>query len=560
MRPLNFSIRSRAALCAASTALALSALILPANADPLPAGAGRTFLVDCGLGDKISPKLTAARTAITVRGTCTENLLIQFDDISIVTDGVTPATIIPANAAQPTILLEGARRILIDGKAAGLTVNGGLYGIAATRGAALDVRNCRVTNTALNGFLASYSGSIVIDNCTITANAGNGAVAANTSSLVITNSVVSSNTLAGLLAVRSSFLRVGQDANGTVAVKPVTVTGNGTNGVSITESSAGSVVGGTIQSSGSTNLFIGRGSSGQIGLGSNGLTGGVTIQNSARDGIFIEGANATIAFSTIVNNAQRGIGVSNAGSARIGILNDSSAYAGNTISGNGANGIQVSNGSSAAIGGTTITGNGTAATVFGRSGVFVFQATADVVGNNAITNNGESGVFALASHVTVGDPGFGLPIGNTISGNGGIGPNNGGIFAFQGSVIRVNSATINNNVGPAVQAFENGVVELLGTTAVTALGSGGTAGALVQFGSTLRVRDGASIVSATGDGIQASNLTAVNIRDGNTVSGAGFGVLCFTTGPSAASAATLSGNLAGVTGGTGSDVGCNLFP
>jgi len=121
------SIRSRTARFAAAAALALCTSPLLTSADPLPAGAGRTFVVDCGLGDKISPKLTAARTAITIKGTCTENLVIDFDDVSIVTDGVTPATIMPANASQPTILLEGARRILIDGRAAGLTVNGGQF-------------------------------------------------------------------------------------------------------------------------------------------------------------------------------------------------------------------------------------------------------------------------------------------------------------------------------------------------------------------------------------------------------------------------------------------------
>jgi hypothetical protein len=548
-------------VAAAGAALAFSTLPIVAAAGPLPAGAGRTFVVDCALGDKISPKLTAARTAITVKGTCTENLLIQFDDISIVTDGVTPATIVPANPSQPTILLEAARRILIDGRAAGLTVNGGSYGVSATRGSELDVANCIVTNTSQNGLLTSYSSSLVVDHCTISGNNGNGGAAANASSLVITNSVVSSNALAGLVAARSSFLRVGQDLSGTAVLKPVTVSANGTNGIAITESSAGSVVGGTIQTSGSTNLVIGRGSSGQIGLGANGLTGGVTIQNGARFGISVEGANATIVFSTISGHALSGIIVTNAGSARIGILNDNSAYAPNTISSNGASGIHVAIGGSAFIGGNTISNNGTAATVFGRAGINVYHATATLAGNNTIQNNGETGVVTSAGHVTIGDPGFGLPTSNTISGNGGTGPGNGGIFAFGGGVIYVDDATISNNVGPAVQAFEAGVIELRGTTTVTASPAVGSFGATVQLGSTLRLRDSASIVSPNGSGIAAANLTAVNIRDGNTVNGAGgYGVYCFNMPSAVATAATLTGNLGGVVGSVAATNGaCNIF-
>jgi Right handed beta helix region len=234
------------------------------------------------------------------------------------------------------------------------------------------------------------------------------------------------------------------------------------------------------------------------------------------------------------------------------------------VSGNGSSGILVANGSDAAIGGTTVSGNGTVGGALGRMGINVYHAAASLVGNNSILNNGETGVLTSAGQVTIGDVGFGLTTTNTISGNGATGPNRGGVFAFEGGVIRVTDATISNNTGTAVQAFEGGIVELRGATAVTVPGSGTTAGALVQFGSSLRLRDTASIVSATGPGIQASELSAVNIRDGNTVQGNGagrFGVECFTTAPLAAAAATLTGNnLANVSGAAGPHTGCNVFP
>jgi hypothetical protein len=569
MRPWTSFELLRTHWLAVVVGLGLCTVSVVGDAAPLPPGAGRTTIVDCALGQKISPRLTTSRSAVIVKGTCTENVFVGVDDVSILTDGVTPATIQPADPGQPAMLFEGARRVVVDGGAPGLTINGGTFGIAATRGAAVDVKNCVVTNTSGTGVLASYSSSLVVDNCTITGNAGNGGVAANASSLVVTNSTVTSNTLIGLGAVRGSYLRVGQDTGGTPVLKPVTVSASGTNGVLITEGSSGTLVGGTIQTSGSTNVFVGRASSGQIGVGINGLTGGVTIQNGSRDGVFVEGANVTLVFSTISGNALRGVVVANGGSGRIGLLNGSTGYGPTTISGHGSSGIGVISGGAAWIGGTTVQGNGTAVgTNLGRFGVNVHHATATLVGNNVIENNAETGVFVSAGSAVIGDAGFGLATTNTISGNGvGVTPtNNGGIFAFEGAVIRVNDATIFNNTGPAVQAFERGTIELRGNTAVTVPAAGVTTGAVVQFGSTLRLRDNASIVSATGDGIQASNLTAVNVRDPTSVvqgNGAGrFGVSCFSLGNEVAeSAATLTGTLTNVSGNAGAvHPLCNTFP
>src|SRR5881628_3355716 len=195
--------------------LGFCAFPILAHAQPLPPGGGGTTVVDCGQGQKISPRLTASRVALIIKGTCTENVVGRVDDVSITTDGVTPATIIPADPNQPTIRFEGSRRVVIDGRVIngtpGLTINGGTFGIVATRGAAVDVKNCFVTNTTRAAVIASYGSSIVVDNCRITGNAGNGARAANSSSLVITNSLVSSNADVGISAVRNSYLRVGQD-------------------------------------------------------------------------------------------------------------------------------------------------------------------------------------------------------------------------------------------------------------------------------------------------------------------------------------------------------------
>jgi len=312
--------------------------------------------------------------------------------------------------------------------------------------------------------------------------------------------------------------------------------------------------------------------SGRTGIvffqGASGTVDNCTLQGNPRDGLAIESASATVINSTITQNGggQQGIGgrgilVTNAGGARIGITNRG-VFGPNTISGNISDGIGITIGASAFVGGNTISANG-------RFGVSVVSgASADLVGGNMITNNGQTGVLSQASQTLIGDSAFGAPTTvNTISSNGATGPQNGGIQAFAGGQLLVSDATISNNTGVAVQAFEAGVIELRGTTAVTVPTSVQTAGANVQFGSTLRVREAASIVSGTSHGILASNLTSVNITNANVVQGNGpgaFGVLCFTTSTTppitAASAATLTGNLTHVTGTAGSNAGCNVFP
>jgi len=517
--------------------------------------------VDCTKGQHVRPKLKADKV-IVVKGTCTENLVIDVDDVTITTDGTTPAVLAALDPSQPTILLDGAHRVVIDGVIPnGITVSGGNFGIAATRGSTIDVANCHVTGASNSGIISSTNSTVAVDACSVMGN-GNGIVAANTASAFVTNTTVGSNTASGIIATRSSYVRVGQDRGGTTVVKSVTVSGNAGTGIVIAEGSSGNVVGGTVEASGVNNIFVGRASSGQIGEGSNNLTGGVTIQNAVvGNGIAVEGGNATIVSSTIADNHLRGIVVSNGGSARIGVTNNNAVFGANTISGNGTDGIGIFHASSAFIGGNTIDLN----VAFG---INIGQATATLVGGNAITNNGQTGLFVRAGQALVGDSGFGVPTTvNTISGNGGAGPNTGGIFAFEGASIFVADAAISSNTGPALQAFEGGILEVRGSTAVTVPATGTTVGALVQFGSTLRVRDTASIISATSHGIQASNNTSVNITNNGAVQGNGagaFGVQCFSStldgSAIAGSAATLTGITTNVSGTAGKTTGCNVFP
>lgn len=302
----------------------------------------------------------------------------------------------------------------------------------------------------------------------------------------------------------------------------------------------------------------------------------VTVQNAVADGIRVVAGSATILSSTISQNGGAGVAFLNGASARLGIREQPGAYLGNTISGNGGNGVTVLDGASAYAGGNLI-GQNTGI------GVQVGAASANLVGGNTISNNGLTGVnVSRGGQALVGDPGiaaFGLTTTNLISGNGtartlGL---QSGIYAIQGSNIRAVNATISGNTGPGAEAYQSSALDFRGTTAVTAeafvpppgtpgvvSASGGYPGVRVQHGSTLRIAaDTVAIISPSGDGIEVSNLSAVLVS--GTVQGNGTGAVginCFPVGlnPGLASAATLIGSLANVSGTAGNTAGCNTFP
>lgn len=271
----------------------------------------------------------------------------------------------------------------------------------------------------------------------------------------------------------------------------------------------------------------------------------------------IQGAAATVVRSNVSRNGRDGIQVSISGSARVGILNDGSAYAGNTIDGNGGHGISVTNASGAAVGGNTITGNGTDAS-FGRPfGIVVSASGVSVVGGNNIAGNVGSGVSANASRVVVGDGSFGLPIQNTISGNGfrdDTTNSRGGAFAFQAGAIDIREATIWGNAGAGVSAFEGGVVDVRQNTTIfgnvfSAPGLYGGHGVSAGLRSVARVRETVSIAGNAGAGVYVENGSAVDFRGVSTITeNSGYGLNCTGT------EASFSGVTTGITGNQSGDI------
>ena len=455
----------RALLLGSPLLLALGALPETVHAGPVT--------VDCAKhGQTIGKRIKAAikPLEIVVKGDCVENLEIDRDDVTIMTAG-SPASITAADPARPTILLDGAHRIVIDGVVpGGLTISGGSTGVTATRGATLDLMDCVVQGNTGNGVISAYGSTVSIDACTVQNNTGNGVVASNAASLAITNSTVTGNSGNGIVAARSSDVRVGQNLSGT-ALGAVTVSNHsqGT-GFAVSENSAGILVSSTVSNNGTGGVFVGRGSGAMIGIGSSITTvSGNTITGNGGIGINMEGGNATIVDSTISNNARFGIHLGDGGNGRIGILPSTGAYSKNTVTGNGSAGILV-RGGSASIAGADIIGNGTNPADGNRHGVAVTGGHVYLPGGNTISNHPVWGVNVnTTGNALLGDGNIlqSLSV-NTITGNGTDASltltSRGGVVSSRGSAVALTNAVIRANLGTGVVAALNSTVEVTNST------------------------------------------------------------------------------------------------
>jgi len=187
------------------------------------------------------------------------------------------------------------------------------------------------------------------------------------------------------------------------------------------------------------------------------------------DGIFLDAANVTITNSKIQKNGRNGVFVFGASYGKIGFTN-AFVPGPNVINDNGGNGIHVTQNSLGLIFGNTLTGNGTNPnSPVGRFGVLVFNARADLPGGNTITGNFGPGIALNGSTANIGDPGFGLPSANTISGNstaGQTGPRTpaSGIALFLASTAELRNATVQSNNGAGVLVLGRSTLSVVSST------------------------------------------------------------------------------------------------
>jgi hypothetical protein len=330
----------------AAVALTLAALSISARADSdrergrerdRDRDRGANTLVNCAAGETIARTLTRGddrkSLVIRIQGTCSENILIDRSDISLVA-ATAGGTISGPDPATDVVRVTGSR-VTIDG----ITVTGGRNGITADGAAGIIVRNVLVQGTGRNGVTYAHGASGIVDGSTMT--------------------------------------------------------GNARDGVAI-DAASGTVINSKVNLNGRTGVSVSANGSGRIGVDNFNNPAGNVISANASAGVqIVFGSTAYVAMNQITGNGMSadptvtkvGINVVSASADIIG---------GNTISGNVGAGVNLTR-SSATIGDptfgigsvNTVTGNGSPAS---QSGVFAFLGSSLSIRDAIITGNVGSGV------------------------------------------------------------------------------------------------------------------------------------------------------------------------
>lgn len=343
--------------------------------------------VDCASGGRISqalnrPTLVDRRLVVVVNGTCTENVVIERDDV-VLRAHASGGGVTSADATKPAILINGARRVALEG----LSVVGGRHGVQVTGGAAAAIRGSAIRNAVVDGVRIDSSSSGMIDVSTVENN-GDSGVAALGATLTITGSTVSSNALYGVAVARGSSATLGNESAGSVCCGN-TIANNVFDGVLVSDSSIAFLYGNTIEGNGTTNSRFGvlavRQSSvvlrGGNLLRQNGSTtagGGILARASSIQ----TGPGDTPLSPTTNQISGNTFGIQGASNSLVDLRGGAS------VTGNTFTGVVVDQGSRFRTDGSTISANG-------AHGVFVGRASsADFIGGgNVVSGNTAFGLF-----------------------------------------------------------------------------------------------------------------------------------------------------------------------
>ena len=182
---------------------------------------------------------------VVVSGSCTENVTIERDDVVLRAQG-SGGGVSASDASKPAILINGARRVALEG----LSVTGGLHGVLLTGGAAATIRGSAIRNAARTGVHIESGASAVVDASTIE-NHGQSGVTADGTRVTMTGSTVRGNGLSGVAALRGGSLFLGADNAGVVCCGN-TIENNTLDGLIVGDSSSANLHGNVIQGNGKT--------------------------------------------------------------------------------------------------------------------------------------------------------------------------------------------------------------------------------------------------------------------------------------------------------------------
>lgn len=214
----------------------------------------KTESVNCGVGESIGMALGRGGgrhpLVVVIQGTCTENVTITRDDVTLQGDTATGGAITAANPALDTILINGARRIVIEG----LTVTGGRNSIAGGRGAAFTVQNSTIQDSAGaptsngNGVKVHQTSQAVIHNNVIENHPNTGITVEASNATITANTIRRNQGQGGILVFNSGSARIGLTDADTPAGNLIEQ--HPLDGVQVTNSSSAILYGNTIQGNG----------------------------------------------------------------------------------------------------------------------------------------------------------------------------------------------------------------------------------------------------------------------------------------------------------------------
>ena len=342
-----------------------------------PIGAGaqiQTFNVDCTAGQSISKTLEQGDPrkplVLTVRGTCTENVTIRRDDVTLQGQVGGNATVTAANAGAVLITVKGTR-IVIDG----LTLNGGLHGLAVTGTHDVSITNCLVRNAAQNGLFAESANVLAQNN--VFESSGGAGVFLRWSRARLAGNQIRSNAGPGIRAQQLA----------SVSMAGNSVTGNGGQGILLQNGSLGVLSGETIASNASNGIeltveSVANVSQTTITGNDNGIhasfshvtINGATVAGNRRSGLFLTASRAELTDAAITGNGNQGVGA---------IIGTTLMVTGGTISGNGFNGVSIANNGTVTISGATIQSNGNAGILLALGSKLLLGTPTDATANQS---------------------------------------------------------------------------------------------------------------------------------------------------------------------------------
>ena len=327
-------------------------------------------IVKCGKGKTIGKALEKGNKrkplVIIVQGPepCKENVIITRDDVTLRGDKDVGGTVTASDPDRPTILIEGAHRVVIDY----LTVSGGKNGINGVGGADFTVQNSTIRDNERDGVRVAGGSAVIIGN------------------------EILANTRHGVNVTESGTARIGLSDRLETGLN--VIANNQDRGISITNGASGIMFGNTIEKNATDGILIARAIGHMIGENTvqenrSGVlvaSGGVLRQGPA--GFTIGGRdivqdNTGVGILALQNASLdiRDAAISNNGSGIVLDLHSTLRIRNSDIMENSGNGIQLSRDSGLSLENPVvrITGNGTGP--FGGFGIFCGDSESSFVGN-----------------------------------------------------------------------------------------------------------------------------------------------------------------------------------